>query len=59
MWCEWNMGEIGELRIWNSSGFLQQEFFIFQNKKEEIWKKEKEKEKRKVKTWGKWNTGEM
>ena len=57
MWCEWNMGEIGELRIWNSSGFLQQEFFIFQNKKRGDL--EKKKNTRKVKTWGEWNTGEM
>ena len=41
MWCEWNMGEIGELRIWNSSGFFIVGVFIFQNKKEEIWKKKK------------------
>ena len=43
MWCEWNMGEIGELRIWNSSGFFIVGVFIFQNKKEEIWKKKKMK----------------
>ena len=36
------MGEIGELKIWNNSGFLiVGVFFIFQNKKEEIWKKKK------------------
>ena len=50
------MGEIGELRIWNSSGFFIVGVFIFQNKKEEICKKKK---KGKVKTWGKWNTREM
>ena len=35
------MGEIGELRIRNSSGFFIVGVFIFQNKKEEIWKKKK------------------
>ena len=44
MWCEWNMGEIGELRIRNSSGFfIVVVFFIFQNKKDEIWKGKKKK----------------
>ena len=42
MWCEWNMEEIGELRIWNSSGFFYSRSFLFSKiKKRRFGKKKK------------------